>query len=45
MLKRRRHKFLHVRDPNWRREILFRAGFPMLGALVAAMFALVLTHL
>jgi hypothetical protein len=45
MLKRRRHKFLHVRDPDWRREVLFRAGMPMLGALVAIMFALAISQL
>jgi hypothetical protein len=45
MVKRRRPKVLHVRDPEWRRDVAFRAGIPVLGAVVAVMFALLITRL
>jgi hypothetical protein len=45
MVKRRRPKFLHVRDPVWRTDIAFRVGIPTLGAVVAAGAAWLITQL
>ncbi len=45
MLKRQRSRFLHLRDPDWRRDVVFRAGIPVIGAVVAIMFALAITQL
>ena len=45
MVKRRRSKFLHVRNPVWREDIAFRVGIPLLGAVVAAGVAWLITQL
>jgi hypothetical protein len=45
MVKRRPPKFLHVRDPVWREDIAFRVGIPVLGAVVAAGLAWLITQL
>jgi hypothetical protein len=45
MAERRRPKVLHVRDPEWRRDVAFRAGLPVLGAVVAVTFAWLITQI
>jgi hypothetical protein len=45
MVKRRRPKFLHLRDPAWREDIALRVGIPVLGAVVASGFAWLITQL
>jgi hypothetical protein len=45
VVERGRPKFLRVRDPEWRRDVAFRVGIPVLGAVVAVTFALFITRL
>ena len=45
MAKRRRQKFLRVRDPVWRETLAVRVGLPLLGAVVAVTFAWLITQL
>jgi hypothetical protein len=35
VVKRPRSKFFRLRDPEWRGDIAFRLGFPVLGAVAA----------
>ena len=36
--KRPRPKYLRLRNPEWRWDIFFRLGFPMLGGVAAVAF-------
>lgn len=45
MVERRRPRFLRARDPVWREDIAFRLGIPLLGTVVAAGVAWLITQL
>jgi hypothetical protein len=44
VIKRPRPKLFRLRDPEWRDDVAFRLGFPLLGAVVAVTLAWLITQ-
>jgi hypothetical protein len=44
VIKRPRLKLFRLRDPEWRDDVAFRLGFPLLGAVVAVTHAWLITQ-
>jgi hypothetical protein len=44
VIKRPRAKLFRLRDPEWRGDVAFRLGFPVLGALAAITLAWLITQ-
>ena len=44
VIKRPRPRLFRLRDPEWRGDVAFRLGFPVLGALAAITLAWLITQ-
>ena len=44
VMKRPRLKLFRLRDPEWRDDVAFRLGFPLLGAVVAVALVWLITQ-